>query len=85
MFCIFDMRDMKRNPLFILFFLLIAWGATSCDSISNCETCKWVTTDSSNGDVIEAPDEIEYCGADLIAIKTKSYTDGTCKTVYKCH
>jgi hypothetical protein len=79
------MKYMKRNLLFILFFLLITWVATSCDSISNCESCKWVTTDSSNGDVTEAPDETEYCGADLISIKTKSITNGTLKTIYKCH
>ena len=76
---------MKRNLIYILFFLLIAWAATSCEAISNCELCKWVTTDSSNGDVTEATVETEYCGADLIAIKTKSVTNGTQKTVYKCH
>ena len=76
---------MKRTFLYVLFFIFIAWAVTSCEALSNCESCKWVTTDSSTGDITEGPDETEYCGADLIAIKTKSTTNGTQKTVYKCH
>jgi hypothetical protein len=76
---------MKRILLFGASFLFIAWAATSCEALSDCESCKWVTTDSSNGEVTEAPGETEYCGATLIAIKTKSTTNGTRTTTYKCH
>jgi hypothetical protein len=75
---------MKSKLLFGVFFLLLAWAATSCEALSDCQYCKWVTTDSSNGDVTEAPDETEYCGATLIAIKAKTTTVGTRTTTYKC-
>jgi hypothetical protein len=76
---------MKRKFLFGASFLLVAWAVTSCEALSDCESCKWVTTDSSNGDVTEAPVETEYCGATLIAIKLKTTTNGTRTTTYKCH
>lgn len=65
--------------------MFITWAVTSCEGLSNCESCKWVTTDSSTGQVTEAPGETEYCGAELIAIKTKTVTNGNQKTVYVCH
>ena len=76
---------MKRKTIFGLFVTFIALTTTACQGISNCESCKWVTTDSSTGQVTEAPNETEYCGADLILIKTKTNTDGNRKTVYVCH
>jgi hypothetical protein len=75
---------MTRKLLFGISFLLIAWAATSCEAIGTCQSCKWVSTDSSNGQVTQAPDETEYCGADLIAIKAKKTTTGTLTTVYQC-
>jgi hypothetical protein len=76
---------MKRNILFALSFFIIAWVFTSCEILNDCESCKLVTTDLLTGDVTESQSETEYCGADLIAIRTKTNTSGNIKTAYKCH
>ena len=74
---------MKRKIIFTAAFVLVAWAATSCEALSDCKTCKMVTTDSSNGEVTEGF-ETEYCGAALLAIQNKSTTVGTRTTVYQC-
>ncbi len=75
---------MKRKLLIGASFLLLAWAATSCEALSDCESCKLVTYDSATGDTTEAPNETEYCGATLLTIKSKSTTIGTRTTTYKC-
>jgi hypothetical protein len=76
---------MKRKLLFgAVFFLFISWAATSCKSLTDCQFCKMVTTDSSNGEVTNGS-ETEYCGTDLIAVKAKlPSTVGTQTTVWSC-
>ncbi len=59
---------MKRKFLFGAAFLLIAWAATSCKSLTDCQFCKLVERTSS-GAIVSSGSETEYCGADLIAIK----------------
>lgn len=75
---------MKRKLLFGASFLLLAWAVTSCEALSDCESCKLVTYDSATGDTTEAPYETEYCGAELLAVKLKTTTNGTRTTSYKC-
>jgi hypothetical protein len=55
---------MKRKLLFGAAFILIAWAADSCSSITDCKFCKNVTYE--NGVVQNSGSETEYCGADLI-------------------
>ena len=70
---------MKRKILFAVFFIFMAWAATSCEDLMQCKKCRLVSTDSSTGEVIEDPNETEYCGAKLIAIEaTPPITVGTC-------
>jgi len=75
---------MKRNILYAAAFIFLAWAATSCEGLELCKFCKLVSTDSSNGEVIEGS-EIEYCGAKLIAIEAVGpKTVGTITTRYVC-
>jgi hypothetical protein len=60
---------MKRKLLFGITFLFMAWAFTSCEALTDCEFCKLVTYE--NGVVITTGTESEYCGADLLARKTK--------------
>jgi hypothetical protein len=76
---------MKRKLLYAVSYIVLTLSLTSCESLSSCEVCKWVTTDSSNGEVTESPYETEYCGAELLTIKSKSTSSGTQTTTYKCH
>ena len=76
---------MKRKILFAALFILLAWAASSCEDLMQCKKCRLVSTDSSNGDVREDPNETEYCGASLIAIEaTPPKTVGTVTTEYVC-
>lgn len=75
---------MKRKILSGAVFLFIAWAATSCEALSDCQFCKTVSTDSRDGSVNEGTSETEYCGATLITIKSKTVTVGTVTTTYKC-
>lgn len=76
---------MKRKTLFAVLFILLAWAASSCEDLMQCKKCRLVSTDSSTGEVIEDPNETEYCGASLIAIEaTKPKTVGTVTTEYVC-
>lgn len=75
---------MKRKLLFGATFLLLAWGATSCEALNDCKFCRMVTTDSATGAITEG-NETEYCGAALIAIEAKGETTtGTLTTVWTC-
>jgi hypothetical protein len=67
---------MKRKILSAIMFLFIVWGFTSCNKLTDCETCKLVTK-NSNGDVTDTGVEAEYCGATLVAFKAANptYTD----------
>jgi hypothetical protein len=76
---------MKRKILFAALFIFLAWAASSCEDLMQCKKCRLVSTDSSNGEVIEDPNETEYCGASLIAIEaTRPMTTGTITTKYVC-
>lgn len=75
---------MKRKVLFGAAFLFVAWAATSCEALSDCQFCKMITTDTATGDTTEGY-ETEYCGAELLAIKAKgTTTTGTLSTSWTC-
>jgi len=76
---------MKKKILYGVALILIACGATSCELLGEeCKFCKTVTTDTRTGEVNEG-NEIEYCGAALIAIEAKGTTKiGDLETVYVC-
>jgi hypothetical protein len=75
---------MKRKLLIGVVYVFIAWSISACEALSNCEACKTVTTDITTGYVTESLTETQYCGAELLSIKTKSNTNGSLKTTYKC-
>ena len=76
---------MKKRILFALFFIFIAWAATSCEDLMQCKKCRLVSTNSVTGEVITDPNETEYCGAQLIAIEaTRPVTVGNVTTKYVC-
>lgn len=64
---------MKRKILAGLLFLFIALGFSACEALSDCETCRIVTKNSS-GTVTDSGVEAEYCGATLIAFKAANPT-----------
>lgn len=64
---------MKRKIYSAILFLFIATGFSACDALSDCETCKMVTKDSS-GNITDSGVEAEYCGAALIAWKAANPT-----------
>ena len=63
------MNNMKRKLLFGASFLFIAWAATSCKSLTDCQTCKFVTRKTSDNSIVNEGGGTEYCGASLIAFK----------------
>jgi len=65
---------MKRKLLFGASFLFIAWAVTSCKSITDCQTCKIVTRNTSDNSIVSSNGGTEYCGADLIAFKAANPT-----------
>ena len=74
---------MKRNLLFAVAFLLVAWAATSCEALGDCGVCKYVIYE--NGLVQSEGPETEYCGAELIEMKTKpDLPSGTQITKVEC-
>ena len=64
---------MKRKIFAAVLFLFIAFGFNACEALSDCETCKIVTKNSS-GDITDTGVEAEYCGAALIAFKAANPT-----------
>ncbi|MEI6049060.1 MAG: hypothetical protein WCS03_09200 [Bacteroidota bacterium] len=64
---------MKRKFIFGAAFLFMAWAATSCDSLTDCQFCKIVTR-TSGGTEVTSGSETEYCGSDLIAFKAANPT-----------
>ena len=76
---------MKKKILFAVFFIFIAWAATSCEDLMQCKKCRLVSTDLSSGEVTEDRNETEYCGASLIAIEaTPPVTVGNVTTKHVC-
>jgi hypothetical protein len=67
------MTDMKRKIFFGVALLFIAWAATSCKVLTDCQFCKFVTR-TSGGAVVTSGSETEYCGSDLIAFKAANPT-----------
>lgn len=67
-----NLKNMKRKLLFGASFLFIAWAATSCKSITDCQTCKLVTRKISDNSIVNEGGGTEYCGASLIAIKAQN-------------
>jgi hypothetical protein len=65
---------MKRKLLFGASFLFIAWAATSCKSLTDCQTCKIVTRKISDNSEVSSNGGTEYCGADLVAFKAANPT-----------
>ena len=64
---------MKRKIFSAILFLFIAFGFSACEALTDCETCKIVTRNSS-GTIIATDIEGEYCGATLIAWKAANPT-----------
>jgi hypothetical protein len=76
---------MKKKIIIAVFFIFIAWAATSCEDLMQCKKCRLVSTNSSTGEVIEDPNETEYCGAQLIAIEaTRPVVVGNVTTKHVC-
>jgi hypothetical protein len=76
---------MKRKFILGASFLFIAWAATSCKSLTDCQFCKIVER-TSGGTIVTSGPETEYCGADLIAIKaTPPAPVGSNTAKYECH
>jgi hypothetical protein len=74
---------MKRRLIFGASFLFIAWAFTSCEALTDCGFCKYVSKE--NGAVINETAETEECGDDLIKMKaTKPVTIGSVTTEVKC-
>jgi len=63
---------MKRKLLFGAAFLFVVWAATSCEK--NCQTCKIVTRNTSDGAEVESNGGSEYCGAEIAAYKLANPT-----------
>ncbi|MCU0461309.1 MAG: hypothetical protein MUF36_04745 [Bacteroidales bacterium] len=64
---------MKRKIFAAVLFLFIAFGFNACEALSDCETCKIITKNSS-GAITDTGVEAEYCGAALIAFKAANPT-----------
>jgi len=76
---------MKKKIIIAVFFIFIAGAATSCEDLMQCKKCRLVSTNSSTGEVIEDPNETEYCGAQLIAIEaTRPVVVGNVTTKHVC-
>lgn len=59
---------MKRKIFSAILFLFIAFGFSACEALTDCETCKVITKDSS-GNITDTGAAAEYCGAALISFK----------------
>ncbi len=79
-------KGMKRKLFFIISLVLISISFTSCGLIGgDCEVCRYASYDSSTGSTTYT-DEIEYCGAELLAMKsTGSSTNGSVTTSVECY
>jgi hypothetical protein len=78
---------MKRKFIFGAALLFIAWAATSCNPLTDCQLCKIVTR-TSGGTEVSSGSDTEYCGTDLIAYKaTPTVVDPVTHYVTKveCH
>jgi hypothetical protein len=73
----------KRKLVFGAFFLAAAWAFNSCEALTDCGFCRYVTYE--NGAVINEGPETEYCGDDLIKMKaTSPVTVGNLTTKVEC-
>lgn len=59
---------MKRKVISAAAFLVLAWAATSCSDLADCQFCKIVER-TSGGTEVNSGSETEYCGTDLDAFK----------------
>jgi hypothetical protein len=64
---------MKRKIFSAILYLFIAFGFSACEALTDCETCKLVTRNSS-GSITDTGAEGEYCGAALISFKALNPT-----------
>jgi hypothetical protein len=64
---------MKRKAISGALFLFLAWAATSCSDLGDCQFCKIVESTSS-GTEVNSGSETEYCGTDLEAFKAANPT-----------
>lgn len=79
-----NINPMKKKVLYAAALILIACAATACEMFEECKFCRTVTTDTRTSEVTEG-NEVEYCGAALIAIEAKGTTKiGDLETVYEC-
>jgi len=76
---------MKRKLLFGVAFLFVAWAFTSCEALTDCKTCKQVFYLKGTNTVDHEGDDVDYCGAELIAIQaTGTVTIGDYEAKYEC-
>jgi hypothetical protein len=65
---------MKRLVLFGALFVFIAWAATSCKSLTDCQTCKIVTRKTSDNSIVNSDGGVEKCGTDVALYKVENPT-----------
>jgi hypothetical protein len=64
-----NITHMKRKLLFGVSFVFLAWAATSCKTLTDCQTCKLVTRKTSDNSIVNEGGGTEYCGVALTAAK----------------
>jgi len=75
---------MKRKVLYIISLITITFSFTACEALGDCEVCRYASYDSNSG-TTSYYGESEYCGTELLVMKTtKSWTDGTVTTSVEC-
>jgi hypothetical protein len=65
---------MKRKAISGAVFLLLAWAATSCNGLGDCQTCKIVTRKTSDNSIVTSDGGSEYCGTEIDAFKSANPT-----------
>ena len=74
---------MKRKIPFSVALFLIAWAFTACESLDDCEFCKYVTYE--DGVITRSTSATEYCGTNLLTRKAKGdVTVGKLTTKFEC-
>ncbi|NMC37760.1 MAG: hypothetical protein GYA41_05505 [Bacteroidales bacterium] len=74
---------MKMKILFWAILMMIIFTFTSCEELTGCKICRQVTY--VNGIVEQEGREVEYCGAELIAIEaTADIVSGNTRISWEC-
>jgi hypothetical protein len=65
---------MKKTLLYVASLLILAWVATSCKDLTDCQTCKIVTRKTSDNSIVNEDGGVEKCGAEVTIYKTANPT-----------